>query len=708
MDQSRTEQQIFDELSELCKSPGFIHAIAFLCFRDNAVGFADELTADDLQKMHRPERLIRTEMSTLMGLMLTAPISLQHPGTTQIESYLENAQKLLEEIHHSMMASVFDEIDPEKISDPGFNPFSNASVMREPIFYSAESAYSFQYRDLTPIKYSQDADWLSTNIHWDISQTALVVSALSDILNERHIEWLQNLKSVPPHDWTMIGAFKFSISELVERSGVPVEIVRPLINSFTFPNDSRNVSFRSLSDFNESNAYPIIGIDEDSFLLFQYQTLTESIYETPFFWMNEDEEYAPHALAHRGEFTEHFVQKRLESVFGCDRVFRGARLFESKGKELGEIDVLVIFGDHLIIVQAKSKRLTLAAKKGNDQQLKNDFKKAIQNAADQASVCANGLISGEIKLVDESGSEIQVPSTIGKIFPICVVADHYPALSFQARQFLKTTTSETIVETLATDVFALDTMCEMLETPLRVLSYLSLRAMHGEKFLASTEHVLLSYHLKHNLWGDPEYNMMLLDDDISTDLDVAMAVRREGLPGQRTPQGILTLPENSFVNGLIKEIENEPNPATIGLGTLLLEISGETIDLIDQGVGTLIKQCANDGRPHDLTIGIEKSGLTIHANSLPDQVAREKLATHCEMRKYVLKAESWYGCLIRPSGELRAAVQLSHPWAFDGEMENFTADMRKSSAKNLFPSKKPGRNSPCPCGSGKKYKKCCL
>jgi preprotein translocase subunit SecA len=24
-----------------------------------------------------------------------------------------------------------------------------------------------------------------------------------------------------------------------------------------------------------------------------------------------------------------------------------------------------------------------------------------------------------------------------------------------------------------------------------------------------------------------------------------------------------------------------------------------------------------------------------------------------------------------------------------------------------FSSKKPGRNDPCPCGSGKKYKKCC-
>ncbi|MGR9117332.1 MAG: SEC-C metal-binding domain-containing protein [Gammaproteobacteria bacterium] len=25
----------------------------------------------------------------------------------------------------------------------------------------------------------------------------------------------------------------------------------------------------------------------------------------------------------------------------------------------------------------------------------------------------------------------------------------------------------------------------------------------------------------------------------------------------------------------------------------------------------------------------------------------------------------------------------------------------------MNPPKKPGRNDPCPCGSGKKYKKCC-
>ena len=50
--------------------------------------------------------------------------------------------------------------------------------------------------------------------------------------------------------------------------------------------------------------------------------------------------------------------------------------------------------------------------------------------------------------------------------------------------------------------------------------------------------------------------------------------------------------------------------------------------------------------------------------------------------------------------------------------EDFAKDFRKNKleqqAKQMLAAKKPrtntkiGRNQPCPCGSGKKYKKCCL
>jgi hypothetical protein len=44
----RKEQEIFDELATLCMSPGYVHAIAYLCLRDNIVRYGDEMTAEDM------------------------------------------------------------------------------------------------------------------------------------------------------------------------------------------------------------------------------------------------------------------------------------------------------------------------------------------------------------------------------------------------------------------------------------------------------------------------------------------------------------------------------------------------------------------------------------------------------------------------------------------------------------------------------------
>jgi hypothetical protein len=81
----RTEQQIFEELAVLCASPGYVHALAFLCFRDNIVRYQGEMTAEDMKNLFSPERLVRTEISTLLGLVIKTDIdyTLAAPTTTQ-------------------------------------------------------------------------------------------------------------------------------------------------------------------------------------------------------------------------------------------------------------------------------------------------------------------------------------------------------------------------------------------------------------------------------------------------------------------------------------------------------------------------------------------------------------------------------------------------------------------------------------------------
>ena len=398
----------------------------------------------------------------------------------------------------------------------------------------------------------------------------------------------------------------------------------------------------------------------DRYLLLQYYGISEAMYETPFYWMCEDKAYAPTAFRHRGEFTESFSAERLMHVFGPDRVFKNVEIIRSKKEVLSEIDVLVLFGDRAIVLQAKSKKLTLEARKGNDLQLKDDFKKAVQAAVDQAILCAELLSDKSVMLRTKNGMSIPISERLRTIFPVSVVADHYPALAFQAHQFLNFRSNEQIVPPLVMDVFALDAITEMLTSPLRLLSYFNLRALFGEKLVMLHEHTTLSYHLRCNLWIDQNVDLMLFEDDCATHLDVAMTVRREGIPGAATPDGILTRFEGTPFSRIIAEIEDKPSPVAISLGFMLLELSEATVQKINDHIKRVLMLTKQDVGLHDVTIGISNAstGLTVHCSKLTESEAEIRLITHCKRRKEMQKANSWFGLALRPDGSILLAGEL--------------------------------------------------
>ncbi|MDD2542135.1 MAG: SEC-C metal-binding domain-containing protein, partial [Desulfuromonadaceae bacterium] len=395
--------------------------------------------------------------------------------------------------------------------------------------------------------------------------------------------------------------------------------------------------------------------------------------------------------------------------------FSNVDIFASKDK-IGEIDVLVIYGNRAIVVQAKSKRLTLEARKGNDRQIKDDFKKSVQDSYNQGLICSKSLGVPRYKLVDGNSKIITVPKTLKEIYIFCVVSDHYPALSFQTRQFLKYETTDSIQPPLVLDVFTLDAMTEMLPSPLHFLSYVNRRANYSEKILTSHELTILSYHLKNNLWLDDKYDIVQLGDDISADLDVAMAVRRDGVKGKRNPSGILTRFTSTTLGRIVKKIEADPDPGTIDFGFLLLTLSEDTVVDVSRGIDKLTQLALQDRKNHDITIGLDtaSTGLTIHINDDPVTVAGPLLQKHCERRKYSQKASSWFGACISPtSHSLRFGIYLSYEWQQSAQMDFITRDMPRSgdftqSLATMERKHKVGRNDPCPCKSGKKLKKCCL
>jgi hypothetical protein len=242
----RSEQKIFDELATLCSSPGYVHAIAYFCFRDNKMGYSGEMRAEDMRHLFSKSRLIRTEISTLIGLLLKSDIDYSVAPPDLLKLYVDRTETLLDEIHSSMSALFFANFDPHKIGEKQPNPFTSGAVLREPIFYSGESAYSFQYRDLAPRKYANDDGWLVANRGYSIQAARDVIFSVGRLLDEKAPATLNKMREKPPEEWTLLPIHTFIGREVADYARIDFATVNQVLTSFAVPDEETNSLRRSM------------------------------------------------------------------------------------------------------------------------------------------------------------------------------------------------------------------------------------------------------------------------------------------------------------------------------------------------------------------------------------------------------------------------------------------------------------------------------
>lgn len=226
-DAMRTEEQIFADLAELCKRPGYAHVIAFFCLRDHLIAFGRELKAADFSNLTGDERVIRTELLTLIGLMARAPIDYSRPPPDTMQVLIERTQHLLNELHEVMAQPLKGEFESTLGNEDRQAPvlaFTAALAMREPIFYGGDSAYGFQYRDFAPKKYARDESWLTQNRGFTIEQARQVVLIVEDLLSSKMLALIgrQN-RHLPYEDWNVLDGLSFSAKDVAARSRLPAD-----------------------------------------------------------------------------------------------------------------------------------------------------------------------------------------------------------------------------------------------------------------------------------------------------------------------------------------------------------------------------------------------------------------------------------------------------------------------------------------------------
>ena len=659
-DERRTEPDILKDIEELCLSPGYIYVLAWVVFQDNFFSYSGDLKVSDIGHLYSTKRLIRTETSTLAGQMCKGLITLDFPAPETFQSLIDRTYELMDELHQSIIPPS----KPEDFEKEVEEVFTSEGLYREAFFYSGEPAYYFQFRDFSSQKYSRDNAWFEENKSYSVDNYGIVIKTVCASFQEN---W-NDIRDVFDKEKEAIDGEKllnlFTLTEeaISERAELDIEIVRSVLKDFSVDVPC-NESFKEFHDFNEFNAKPLIPVGDGKYVILNPSSVTEAFYESPYYWMAQDTGYVDTAMENRGRFSETFAAEKLRLVFGEDRVFENVNILNEKGDAVGEIDVLVIYCDRAIVVQAKSKKLTIESRKGNDQKIRDDFQKSIQGSYDQGRSCALLLNESAYRLIDRNSNEIVPSKKFSEIFIICTVLDSYPALSFQARQFLKYDTTDTIKPPFVMDIFLLDALAEMLTSPLRFLGYIRRRVLYIERVSSTHELTVLSYHLKANLHLDEPTDFVHLADDVSSHLDLSMMVRRDGIPGPRTPDGILTCFDNTRFSQLLDELADAENEAAINLGFLLLGIDGSSIERINSGLETIIRECCKDGKVHDFGIGFDGTGVTFHCNNQSDQEAKKHLVMHCSLKKYAQKTDEWFGVAISPAPRplIRFVEQIVEP-----------------------------------------------
>jgi hypothetical protein len=194
-----------------------------------------------------------------------------------------------------------------------------------------------------------------------------------------------------------------------------------------------------------------------------------------------------------------------------------------------------------------------------------------------------------------------------------------------------------------------------------------------------------------------------------------MLSRRDGAPGDKIPKGILTRYDDLQIGRIIKEIESAGSPELTDVGLILLQVGSKTARFLSAGIDRIVHDAQHDGKLHDFSTVPSDGlpGLTFHCSGLPVGIARERLLMHCEMRKYDTRSNAWFGLSLNAlTGSIQVAAAVRGDWHADASMDALMLKWPRRPpapiARLASGRQKVGRNEPCPCGSGKKYKKCCM
>ncbi|PKQ61884.1 hypothetical protein BZG02_14765 [Labilibaculum filiforme] len=767
----RDSKEIIKDLKELVNSVGYIYALCLIIMDDFHFEVEKMHEVNYWERLNKNEVSLIFGLLIQESISLAKPESpfdlLEFKKRTY--SLMEELHSSTNKPMIDKFKDIFENQDSD-ITPSKKDFFGGENSFIEPIFYAGDGIYDFQYLEYLEKKYKYDEVWLRDNKAFNFKEANEIVSRIKTLhqekiskvnflgLKENKAKILKELKkdkSIPKEGrkkkidefLSMMEFYQFfelfDIESHIKKGLVPeitesgwisfyeglldllcissdefdsnLNIVS-FLNNFSIPANSKGVNkqYKNIGDFNLFTAKPIIELENKKYFIPISFSIFEAVYESPYYWMLEDKKYHGKLSDHRGKVGEEITFELLENVFGSNRVFQSVRIESKKGHDDSDIDVLCVLGSKALCVQVKSKKLTQLSRKGSFEQLQKDFKGAVQDAYNQGVVCRERILENTATFYNSEGEKIELSEDIEEVYILGITTENYTTLTHQTSILLEK--EENSPHPLFLTIFDLELVLFYLDNPYDFLYYVRQRIDLMEYFHANEEINFLGYHLVNKLWKDNKADFMQIDTSLGQLIDRNYYPFKLGIETSSKNDRIKNRWKNKDFETLCNQLGNLTSPKVTDVIFHLLDWSEQSRDNLVRLIKETKAKTRNDNSWHNFSLmaGPERSSFGLSFISWGDNNSEElmkMLLKYSRARKYKSKADCWIGigCVKDSDKFINGFVFNDEKWEYDEILEEEIKDMfdGENKGKHIKYGKKIGRNEPCPCSSGKKYKRCC-
>ncbi|MDV2504450.1 MAG: SEC-C metal-binding domain-containing protein [bacterium] len=423
---------------------------------------------------------------------------------------------------------------------------------------------------------------------------------------------------------------------------------------------------------------------------------------------------------HKSRWLEGKASSHLARIFPQGHIYQNLTYLDPDKNDgsTTEIDSIVHWGPFLVLVETKATQFRFESQLGDVGRLRTDMQKNIEGAFEQARRAVKYIDSvsrPKFKEIPTSRELTFDRDSIKRIYLLTISQHHLAGIATRLGLLEELGLFKDKEYPLSMCVADLEIISEFCPGPDVFLHYLQRRLdIQRENINIAADEVsyfgaYLCNRLKpEKLWeqeGEKRPDFIWLAD-FHVQFDHWWEYKR----GDRTeaPEIKLKIPDE--IEEILKELRSrKDDDAARWIAFSLLDLSDESLE----GISQMISKLKN---MEDLTPGlfrraVHQEGDTVFSIiaslDLPPPALQERTLIRTMVEKYRRKVAKSVGIGFMMESPDHPCISWEEgPWEHDDKMEELIASEPPFTV--LDESKMPKRNQPCLCGSGKKFKKCCL